>query len=159
MEPTVPIQLIPLLEKFIQIGRTRYNGRIYDNVLNIFDDLSTDEQRELLRGTLNIYAILTTSFSNVRELIDEGDQSALLFHLKRLKGEATVKGEVEESEDDESNEPFAGDKTFIRSVLFLLGGCILFICVVIFKDAISGDPESMARARFLLNIFSLFSGT
>lgn len=153
MDATIPIQLVPLLEKFFHIGRTKYNGHIYDNVLNIFDDMSSEEQKELLRGTIGIFAILTTSFSNVRELIDEGNQTALLVHLKRIKGDVVVE---EKKEEDDGG--FIGDKAFMRLCIFMAAGMTVFTCVTIFKEAASGDPEAMSRAKFLINLFSLFTG-
>lgn len=53
--PQQPLTFPKLMDKFIFIGNTAFNGKINDNVLNIFDVLGTEEQKNILRGTVNLY--------------------------------------------------------------------------------------------------------
>ena len=80
--------LTELIAKFYNISKRDYNGKTYDNVLNIFDELSLDEQKALLRGALGVYAAATSALIHDRDLIDYGDADALLGYLTRLKAAA-----------------------------------------------------------------------
>lgn len=52
--------LASYLERFVYIGQTRYNGKIHDNVLNIFEDLDIEDKKGLLRSLLRVHRAATT---------------------------------------------------------------------------------------------------
>lgn len=47
--------LARLIDKFMFLGRTRFSGKIHDNVLNILDQMELDEQKNIVRGLINLY--------------------------------------------------------------------------------------------------------
>lgn len=47
-------KLSDVINKVKTIGNNHYDGKVYDNILNIFADLTIKEQRTLLKGLVNI---------------------------------------------------------------------------------------------------------
>lgn len=78
-----------LVVKFYNISKSNYNGKTYDNVLNIFDELPLEEQKALLRGALGIFAASASGIIHDKELIDYGDAGKLVEYMKRLQDEST----------------------------------------------------------------------
>lgn len=76
-----------LVVKFYNISKSNYNGKTFDNVLNIFDELSLEDQKALLRGALGIFAASASGIIHDKELIDYGDAGKLIELLKKLQDE------------------------------------------------------------------------
>lgn len=79
------LHLTELINKFYNISKRNYSGKTYDNVLNIFDELSLEEQKALLRGALGVYVSTSSGLIHDKDLIDHGNSDALLRYLTRLK--------------------------------------------------------------------------
>ena len=47
-----------VLDKFIHIGNCYYNAKHYDNVLNIFNDLEKEDQKNLLLGVYYLFVLM-----------------------------------------------------------------------------------------------------
>lgn len=47
-----------VLDKFIHIGNCYYNSKHYDNVLNIFNDLEKEDQKNLLLGVYYLFVLM-----------------------------------------------------------------------------------------------------
>ena len=47
-----------VLDKFIHIGNCYYNSKHYDNVLNIFNDLEKEDQKNLLLGVYYLFVVM-----------------------------------------------------------------------------------------------------
>ncbi len=46
------------LDRFIHIGNCYYNSKHYDNVLNIFNDLEKEDQKNLLLGVYYLFVVI-----------------------------------------------------------------------------------------------------
>lgn len=77
--------VLDIIAKIYIIGRKNYNGKIYDNVINIFDELSLDDQKELIRGVLGLYSVTTNTLIHEKEVVDAGDIDALLVYLRKIR--------------------------------------------------------------------------
>lgn len=76
-----------LVVKFYNISKSNYNGKTYDNVLNIFDELPLEDQKAMLRGALGIFAASASGIIHDKELIDYSDSGKLVELLRRLQDE------------------------------------------------------------------------
>lgn len=152
--------LTELIGRFYEIGRSKYNGRVYDNVLNIFEELSIEDQKTLLRGTLGMYAAATTSVIHERELIDQGDYNALLLHLKRTREMETSGDGLKEAVDEASQAQAGTTKENSDSFLRLISVFGLSVVVIATMHlgylAFSDDPEAMSTARMYSRVFEMF---
>lgn len=61
------VGLLKILDKFEEIGKTKYNGKFEDNALNIFEELSNQEKKILIQQVFMLYLII---FRNERVDID-----------------------------------------------------------------------------------------
>lgn len=151
--------LIELLTRFYEIGRERYSGRIYDNVLNIFEEMDIEDQKALLRGTLGIYAALCSPLIHEREVIDRGDYDALLMYLKRTTEESRKEAEMAEKRELDNAVPQSTEKTmddrFTTIVTWFIGFLAIFICGHLLWLALDSDPEAMGSAKIYLTIFEM----
>lgn len=158
--------LTELITKFYNISNLRYNGKVYDNVLNIFDELDLDEQKTLIRGTLGTYAAATSALIHERDVIDRGDTKALLEYLKRqhqrLESDARAANQKEEEKspppkEDKSQDSF---KEFFDSptggalkiaLLSLIFFVLVHICILAWND----DPDSIQGAKVYKNLIEI----
>lgn len=46
------------LDRFVHIGNVHYNGKHFDNVLNIFNDLDSSDQKSLLVGVYYLFSVM-----------------------------------------------------------------------------------------------------
>lgn len=148
--------LTELLDKFYKIGRMKYNGKIYDNVLNIFDELDIEDQKTLLRGALGVYASVTSTIIHEREVIDQGNSEALLLYLKKAREEDSGKPTEEKSTADKNQESDLPDRVFIRIIIGLVIGVISMVCWSLISLALQDDPSAMSNAKFYITLFELF---
>lgn len=160
------IHLGEIIAKFYNIGQQRYNGKVFDNVLNIFDDLELYEQKVLLRGSLGTYSSLTSVIIHEREVIDSGDAGALLSRLKqqRLDNRKPLTSTIKKDDEDEKKEPPKEQTTdlkeffdspaggMFRVALLFIG---FFILIHISMMAVSDDPNSMQGAKIYQNFIDV----
>lgn len=52
------VTFLEAIAKFIHIGEVYYNNHYYDNVLNIFDELTEEDRKELLRAVYQIFVLV-----------------------------------------------------------------------------------------------------
>lgn len=57
------LTLEKVIQKIHDIGNDEYEGKLYDNILPIFNSLTTREKRVYLRGLVNICLIIESSVS------------------------------------------------------------------------------------------------
>lgn len=128
-----------VLDKFIHIGNCYYNGKHYDNVLNIFNDLENEDQKALLHGVYYLFAVMEhgmvpgTNQPNVKpkpEVLDTPKES----------NEDTVTKELK----------LWVAKTLILMSIFAFFG--VFTLVVLFGGSADESSETLKRT---VSIFSL----
>ncbi len=77
-------QLAEVIAKIYVIGKRDFKGKIYDNVISIFDSLDIEDQKTLIRGILGLYVASTTSLIYEKEVIDSGDVDGLIAYLREI---------------------------------------------------------------------------
>lgn len=155
-----------LVVKFYNISKTNYNGKTYDNVLNIFDDLPLEDQKALLRGALGIFAASASGIIHDKELIDYGDAGKLIELLNRLRDEP-VKDRPEVREEVPAPlvatpapsvpaAPAASSGDIMEygkyAAIFLVLAIMAFIIVVV-----GGDGDSLEKLEYLKTFFNVVS--
>lgn len=156
--------LTALISKFYRIGKQKYNGKVYDNVLNIFEELDIEEQKALLRGALGVYVSATTNISHERDVIDHGDVDALLNHLRKLK-EAEAKNigvtlppeEKRPPRKRETEDNSDLERKGIGAIFLIVIGIILFTAIDLAILALNTDPEAIARAKFYRTVYDVLA--
>lgn len=158
-EVTVPSEthLTDLITKFYNISNKRYNSKTYDNVLNIFDELTLEEQKTLIRGALGLYSATTTGLIHDKNLIDHGDSEALLVYLKKLQ-DNKVMGEAVAAIDKpltlNNKEPKTLlDKPGTLSIMLVCG----FVLILITFAAVSADENSMNNILFVKHLLEFMA--
>lgn len=156
--------LTALIGKFYRIGKQKYNGKVYDNVLNIFEELDIEEQKALLRGALGVYVAATTNISHERDVIDHGDVDALLGHLRKLK-EAEAKN-LGVTLPPEEERPPRKDKNVddsdltrkgISAIFLIVLGIIIFTTMDLITLALDSNPETIARAKIYRTVYEIIA--
>ena len=65
------LSLATVIVKVKHISEVQYEGRVYDNILPIFNQLSTIERRVLLRGLIGICFTIEDQILEDREIVKE----------------------------------------------------------------------------------------
>lgn len=162
------LHLAELIAKFYRIGKQKYNGKVYDNVLNIFDELDIEEQKAMIRGALGVYSAATSTLIHEREIIDRGDVDAFLLYLKRAKeqeskessqtNETKVAIDSKPSDDDgyKSRSEELADKTIVLTMVIFAIGIVLAASIHLIALSMDGSPEAMSKAKFYRSLFEIF---
>lgn len=135
-------KLSDVINKVKTIGNNHYDGKIYDNILNIFADLTIKEQRTLLKGLINICFIVETQVEENTESI-ESNKHAIETNQEKIKEVyekiETVKDEIIDI-DAINRVELIKLKTFLtKSLIILLIMLVLFaIFIATFFDGPSG---------------------
>jgi len=58
-----------VIAKIKTIGRTQYDNKVYENILAIFNQLSTREKRILLKGLINTCFLMEDAFNSINTQI------------------------------------------------------------------------------------------
>lgn len=61
---------VEIIRKMIRVSNTNFSGKIYDNILTIFESLSKDEQKDLLRSLICMNITATSQVGYIPELIE-----------------------------------------------------------------------------------------
>lgn len=161
--PTQPLTFPRLMDKFIFIGNTAFNGKINDNVLNIFDVLGPEEQKNILRGTVNLYYMQSSpdifmlevndpeAVKKQRLLIDRAAMSYTeVISEKEAKAEPTEEKEVSQTKARRS----ADDVTpgFTAAAITAMVMFAFWVLVMTLSD----DPDSLSALEKLATFANIF---
>jgi hypothetical protein len=151
-EPT--IKLNDLMAKFYNIGKRDYRGKVYDNVMSIFDELSLEEQKHFLRGCLGLYIAASSSVIHDQELIDIGNIDDMLREIRYAKRAREPSMEQDTVKDVKKPEPTseAGQLT-----VFKAGAIAIFFVVLmhLLLIASTDDPDAIQTAKVYKNMFDI----
>ena len=117
------------IAKFIHIGEVYYRGRYNDNVLNIFEELTEEDRKILLRTIYRVYS-----------LVDKGEFNTPTERVKRTM-------DAPEPEAETANS-FGTTSVFIMVLLLTF----LFMLVSLFVTVVSDDSPNGA----FKNLIKLF---
>lgn len=165
MNPNKEKHLIQLIAKFYNISRQRYNGKTFDNVLNIFDDLSLDEQKLLIQGVLGVYAASASGLIHDKELIDHGDVSKLLEYLRVLQIEVHSGQDMTVSDNnqtkpkvvekkDEGMDKIVSDNQ-VQNTTTIAVGFIVAVLGFIFLIALSDNPDHIQKLNYIKHLYDI----
>lgn len=151
-------RLSELIERFYEIGRTKYNGHVYDNVLNIFKELDIEDQKTLLRGSLGLYTSVMSDLVVERDVIDQGDYGALLIHLKRKTNETKneLLGLNAQTNTQDTVVDSNQERDLIKTVKTIMVITALFISSHIVYLAISDSDVALEVAKVYVGILTPF---
>lgn len=146
--------LSELISKFYSISKAKYNGKTYDNVLNIFDELDLEEQKELIRGTIGVYSVTTSTVIHDREVIDFGDGEAFLNYLKGAQEtrDKTVTG------TSGANAPISASKTEDKGdkrVQCYILAVVLALILFVMQTTDDHTIDSVAKATSYKNAIEI----
>lgn len=144
--------LAKLIDRFIFIGQSRYSGKLFDNVLNILDNMELEEQKNLIRGLINLYLFSASKEVFTQELIDMA-KAPDRFTLIEVAPPAPVPAPpiTEAPKKDAANDEISKDdyvpydKKQLTFVLCLVGSITIAILGAVMVFILSGDgPSSVA---------------
>ncbi len=151
------VKLYELMEKFHAIGKCDYNGKIYDNVMSIFDELSLEDQKHFLRGCLGMYIIMASPLIHSQEVIDSREIDEIFSHIELLRFRNIVvvdgkSGHIKKTEHDQPEEKQQG---IIDLELVKNGGILLITLMVlhVFYIALMGDSNSLQSILIYKKLF------
>lgn len=140
-----PITVVGVINKIKYIADTKYDGKVYDNIMSIFNKLNTDEKRVLLRGLMNICFIFEDKFVVETQAIDE---------VKSLvrENKDTIESEIENIEQFNQRELIRLKTWLVKTVVkSIIGSFVLFSLGLI----MFGNDDN-AVSKLLKNVFDLF---
>lgn len=151
-EPT--IKLNDLMAKFYNIGKRDYRGKVYDNVMSIFDELSLEEQKHFLRGCLGMYIAASSTVIHEQELIDIGNIDDMLKELRYVKRTKDLDLERSGSESPKKVEKSSesGEITAFKA-----GAIAVFFIILVhlFLIASADNPDAIQTAKVYKNLFDI----
>lgn len=131
-----------VLVKFVGIADVHYRGKIHDNVLNVFNDLSDEDKKTFLRGVLHIHALVIGEIESPLQCIP--------VHVIPVNGTTEGVQVVTEPLDNEIAElnkkqmiQLKGWLVKTTSVIVLLSFAVLVISAFLSYGEINTDVLSM----------------
>lgn len=95
------VTLIDVIAKVKHIAEVKYDGKVYDHILSIFNGLNTREKRVLLRGLINICFIVedkvlinSTDLDDVRNVVTSNTEQLEKSEKKLTAQEETNRKEM-----------------------------------------------------------------
>jgi len=137
--------LTEIIDRFVAIGNAKYNGKIHDNVLNIFFEMDLEDQKNLLRGVVNVRALAVTADIFNPQISDAAK-------IPMPSASTTPKSKTSESGPTETST----DSTWLYQV-----GTVMAICLLLAVGyaSVNNDPDSIKVLEALVNIISVASST
>lgn len=137
-EPTKTKAFKDVLDNFIHIGNCYYNGKHFDNVLNIFSDLTEEEQKIFLRGVHHIWTVVEVGVGNVPQALPKPKPD----------------DDPASTEDYNSKLMIETKFWFIRAlgISFIAGLASLIVLVIFFASGTTGRYDAAVN---IIKIFGL----
>ena len=137
-----------VLERFLSIAGTDYKGHVHDNVLNIFNDLSEEERKLLLRGVVQIHDVVV---GEVKVIPQRPTKPKVPSSARDMDGE-----DLDESEEEVVDYMNAKQKTYIK--LWILKVTVITMLAFLFFVAIVAISTGSGFTLPFLESFSKVSG-
>lgn len=119
------ITVVSIIKKIKTISDEKYEGKVYDNIMPIFNKLTTEEKRLLLKGLMNICFILEDKILIPSESLDE---------VKTVVNDNknTIQSEIENIEQFNQRELIRLKTWLVKAIITAtIGSFILFSMTVI----------------------------
>lgn len=147
------LKLQTILKKVKEIANDQFDGEVSDNILSIFNQLSTPEKRILLKGLINICMLLEKSVLT-SEL--ENETLATKESIDEIK--TTVKTAEDAIHDDIFNIEAFNQKEMIKLrswmvKFFSVGGVLAVTVFFTIVFLLSNDKQSMIDS--VVNFFNV----
>jgi hypothetical protein len=146
-------KLSVILSKIKHIGNVNYDGKIFDNILNIFADLSLSEQRALLKNLITICFIVQDQvLDNAANIaVNKSQIQTNKENIKRVETEIEdIKTELLDIESINKVELIKLKTWFVKATfVFLFLGLIVFLLFTAFIDG------SEAISSMIKNVFDV----
>jgi hypothetical protein len=144
-------KLSVILTKIKEIGNESYEGKVFDNILNIFADLTLAEQRALLKNLITICFIVQDQvLDNAANIaINKSQIQTNKQNIERVECDVdTLKTELSDIEAINKVELIKLKTWFVKATfVFLILGFILFLGFTAFIDG-SSSISSMIKNIF-----------
>ena len=139
------ITVVAVINKIKYIADSKHEGKVYDNIMSIFNKLNTDEKRVLLKGLMNICFIFEDKFVVETQAIEE-----VKVLVKENKD--TIETEIENIEQFNQKELIRLKTWLVKTVVkSVIGSFVLFSLGLI----MFGNDDN-AMSKLLKNVFDLF---
>lgn len=139
-----------VVSKIKQLGAEEYDGKIYENILSIFNTLTTTEKRTLLRGLINICFIVED-----RVLVDKEALTELKDTIDSTKQKmVNSKTDIEEFNKKELIKLKSWLVKVVSTIVLIFLG-LSFLLVIFLKDDAS---SSFHIFKTLSDIFGVIFG-
>jgi len=135
LKSNAPLYLITVIAKIKNISESEYDGKIYDNILAIFNKLSTKEKRVLLRGLINLcFLVEDKVLLNKSDIKPVADQ--LLVHGSGHKDHTPEVSEPDSVINTQINEHTLKkihflEKSMNKTLLIILLGVISLVVITL----------------------------
>lgn len=147
------LKLQTILKKVKEIADDQFDGEVSDNILSIFNQLSTPEKRILLKGLINICMLLEKSV-----LTSELDNETLATKENISEIKTTVKTAEDAIHDDIFNIEAFNQKEMIKLrswmvKFFSIGGVLAVVGFFTVIFLLSSDKQGMIDS--VVNFFNV----
>lgn len=151
MPSSEEITLISVVAKVKEIGNRDYDNKIYDNILTIFNKLSTKEKRILLKGLINVCFIVED-----KALVSTNDLAEMRDIIVEARGKIeSVQSVEEENRLELAKELVKLKTTIVQPLILLLMTIILgFLLLSIYKDPSSDLMSFLTDIVRMLKLFT-----
>ena len=137
------VTLIGVISKVKEIADAEYDGKVYDNILAIFNKLQTREKRVLLKGLINICFVVEDKI-----LVSTDD----LIEVKEAISDTKLVCETAYSVEQNNKDEIALQLIKLKKLMTL--GLVLFLLLILV--VLLGYQSNMID--MLSNLFSLLAG-
>lgn len=147
-------KLSDVIVRVKDIASNQYEGRVYDNILNIFADLTLAEQRTLLKGLINICFIVEGQV--IENKIDINDNKQRIEtnteNIDKLDHETTeIKKELIEIELLNKKELIKMKSWLLKAGFFVV---VFLLGLAVVASIILDGPTKVSDS--VINMFEIF---
>lgn len=144
--PKVTLQGVII--KIKEIAADQYDGKIYDNILSIFNQLETPEKRVFLKGLINLCFIVED-----RILSDSVTMGQVKTAVEDAK--ETIQAEIGDIEKINKIELIRLKSWFVKAGAITVLGGLLGVCLIIVYFNQDGSDSILENFQFLKRIYEV----
>lgn len=142
------IHLSEILAKMKDISEKKYAGDFINNVLNIFADLSMSEQRDLLKGLINICFVIEDQINENNCKIADNQKAIIAIKTDITGNVDSIKGELRDLETYNKKELIKLKSWFVKTLtIAAIVIFVIFLGILVFSNE-SGSAVGAVDSAF-----------
>lgn len=147
-QPAPRVSLQGVITKIKDIAADQYEGKVYDNILSIFNQLETPEKRVFLKGLINLCFIVED-----RILADSVTMNQVKTAVEDAK--ETIQAEIGDIEKINKIELIRLKSWFVKAGAITILGGLLGVCLIVVYFNQDGSDSILENFQFLKRIYEV----